>query len=167
MWRLNLAVVSIHEALRTVKALRNGTETRPAMITSAGAYAGAALTGQFFSLPMYGSPRHIHGSASSPAACGPCGLLLLGLGSGQYLLSAAAIAILLIWMSELHWQVAQVAGLALTIGSTAVPSSFWRSTATAKPREGSGAGLGQSAVRNFGLTLFLAQVGMSRAAHPP
>jgi len=47
--------------------------------------------------------------------------LLLGLGSGQYLLSTLAIMAVLIWASELHWQLALVVGLALALSSTAMP----------------------------------------------
>jgi len=47
--------------------------------------------------------------------------LLLGLGSGQYLLSTLAITTVLIWAGGLHWQRALVAGLALAMSSTAMP----------------------------------------------
>ena len=47
--------------------------------------------------------------------------LVLGLGSGQYLLSAAAITAVAVWVGGLHWQPALVAGLALAMSSTAMP----------------------------------------------
>jgi len=47
--------------------------------------------------------------------------LVLGLGSGQYLLSAAAITAVAISAAGLHWQAALVAGLALAMSSTAMP----------------------------------------------
>jgi len=47
--------------------------------------------------------------------------LLLGLGSGQYLLSTLAITTVLILASGLHWQRALVVGLALAMSSTAMP----------------------------------------------
>jgi len=47
--------------------------------------------------------------------------LVLGLGLGQYFLSAAAIAAVAMWGGGLHWQGALVSGLALAMSSTAMP----------------------------------------------
>jgi glutathione-regulated potassium-efflux system protein KefB len=52
--------------------------------------------------------------------------LVVGLGASQYLLTAAAIAALLIGMSAVQWQAALVVGLALAMSSTAMPLQFLR-----------------------------------------
>jgi len=47
--------------------------------------------------------------------------LVFGLGSGQYLLTGAAIMALLVWVSGLVWQTALVVGLGLAMSSSAIP----------------------------------------------
>src|ERR1700754_1134289 len=46
--------------------------------------------------------------------------LVFGLGSGQYLLTAAAIMALLVWVSGLGWQSALVVGLGLTMSASTI-----------------------------------------------
>jgi len=61
------------------------------------------------------------GLALKPKGLWSMRALVLGLGSGQYLLTAGAITALAIWVGGLRWQPALVMGLALAMSSTAMP----------------------------------------------
>jgi glutathione-regulated potassium-efflux system ancillary protein KefC len=62
--------------------------------------------------------------------------LVLGLGSGQYLLTAGAITALAIWMVGLPWPPALVMGLALAMSSTAMPVQFLQERGDSGSRQG-------------------------------
>jgi len=90
--------------------------------------------------------------------------LLLGLGSGQYLVSTLAITAVLIWAAGLRWQPALIVGLALAMSSTAMPFQMLQERGDRGSRQRE-AVLAVDIFQSFAVILVLALIPVLAARH--